>query len=55
MKSNCRAAGVLGGVANLLIAWIFGELHIISLLGVHIQPQLNKADLYQKAFWGGEQ
>ena len=47
-------AGVVGGVANMLTAFLFGALHITTALGVDIAPPLeDKAALYSKAFWGG--
>ena len=47
------AAGALGGLANSLVAWGFGELGISRALGVSIAPGLTAAWLYPRIVWGG--
>merc|ERR1711976_129486 len=46
-------AGAMGGVANFLIAPLFGAMHLTTVCGVDIAPHLDKLDLYSKVFWGG--
>lgn len=36
------AGGLIGGVINALVAPLFGELHILSLFGVTLTPELTK-------------
>jgi hypothetical protein len=47
------AAGCLGGLANSLTVWIFGDLGITSSLGVAIAPSLTPDWLYPRIVWGG--
>jgi hypothetical protein len=47
------AAGVLGGLANSLVLWLFGHLGINQLLGVALAPKLTPAFLYPRLVWGG--
>jgi hypothetical protein len=47
------AAGCLGGLANSLTVWIFGDLGITSSLGVAISPSLTPDWLYPRIVWGG--
>lgn len=47
------AAGGLGGFANGLCIWLFGDLGIISAIGVAIAPPLDAGWLYSKIVWGG--
>ena len=47
------AAGALGGVANSLVVWAFGQLGISQQLGVSIAPTLSPAWLYPRVVWGG--
>ncbi len=47
------AAGCLGGLANSLTVWIFGNFDITSSLGVAISPSLNLNWLYPRIVWGG--
>jgi hypothetical protein len=47
------AAGCLGGLANSLAVWIFGDLGITSSLGVAIAPSLTPDWLYPRIVWGG--
>ena len=47
------AAGALGGLANSLVVWGFGELSINQALGVAIAPTLSPAWLYPRIVWGG--
>mmetsp|Transcript_7226 Transcript_7226/g.13112 ORF Transcript_7226/g.13112 Transcript_7226/m.13112 type:complete len:163 (-) Transcript_7226:358-846(-) len=51
--SCALCAGAMGGVANFLIAPLFGIMHITTACGVDIAPPLLKEDLYAKVFWGG--
>jgi hypothetical protein len=47
------AAGCLGGLANSLAVWIFGDIGLTSALGVKIAPKLSPAWLYPRIVWGG--
>lgn len=47
------AAGALGGLANSLVVWGFGELGVSRALGVSIAPVLTPAWLYPRIVWGG--
>lgn len=47
------AAGCLGGLANSLVVWQFGELGIMRSLGVAIAPALTPPWLYPRIVWGG--
>ena len=47
------AAGALGGLANSLVVWLFGELGVTHALGVSIAPSLTPAWLYPRIVWGG--
>ena len=47
------AAGCVGGVANSLIVYLFGDLGINGALGVKIAPNLTPAWLYPRVVWGG--
>ena len=47
------AAGALGGLANGLVVWLFGEWGITGALGVKIAPALTPAMLYPRIVWGG--
>ena len=47
------AAGALGGLANSVVAWSFGELGVSRALGVSLQPELSPAWLYARVVWGG--
>jgi hypothetical protein len=47
------AAGVLGGLANSLVLWLFGYLGINQFLGVALAPKLTPAWLYPRLVWGG--
>ena len=47
------AAGALGGLANSLVVWLFGELGVTAALGVSIAPALSPAWLYPRIVWGG--
>ncbi|MEE9451483.1 MAG: hypothetical protein V3V61_01860, partial [Gammaproteobacteria bacterium] len=47
------AAGCAGGLANSLVAWLVGYLHITTLLGVSLVPQFTPAWLYPRIVWGG--
>ena len=47
------AAGCVGGFANSLTVWLFGEAGITTALGVSIAPSLSPAWLYPRLVWGG--
>ncbi len=47
------AAGCLGGLANSLVVWLFGDFGITSSLGVAISPALTPNWLYPRIVWGG--
>jgi hypothetical protein len=47
------AAGALGGLANGLIAWMFGVYGIPAALGITAAPVLTPPWLYQRLVWGG--
>lgn len=47
------SAGAVGGLANGLIVWLFGFLHITTVLGVSIAPDLAAPLLNSKIVWGG--
>ncbi|HKI62636.1 MAG TPA: hypothetical protein VKA31_10115 [Mariprofundaceae bacterium] len=47
------AAGCLGGMANSLAVWSFGEFGIAHMAGVSIAPALTPAWLYPRIVWGG--
>jgi hypothetical protein len=59
MKSLIRnlslvfAAGCVGGLANSVAVWVFGELGITEALGVRLAPALTPAWLYPRIVWGG--
>jgi hypothetical protein len=46
-------AGLVGGLLNCLVVWLFGWLGIAQALGVQIAPPLTTALLYPKLVWGG--
>jgi hypothetical protein len=46
-------AGLLGGLLNCLVVWLFGWLGIAQVFGVQIAPPLTTALLYPKLVWGG--
>lgn len=47
------AAGCIGGLANSLTVWLFGEFSVTSTFGVSIAPILTPAWLYPRLVWGG--
>jgi hypothetical protein len=47
------AAGAVGGIANLLVIWLFGDLGINKMLGVSLAPSLTLQWLYARIVWGG--
>jgi hypothetical protein len=59
MKSFIRnvslvfAAGCVGGLANSIAVWVFGELGITEALGVRLAPALTPEWLYPRIVWGG--
>ncbi|MBQ0724956.1 MAG: hypothetical protein KBT50_07265 [Cycloclasticus sp.] len=46
-------AGCIGGLANSLVVWQFGQLGINASFGVAIAPSLSPAWLYPRIVWGG--
>lgn len=46
-------AGLLGGLVNSLVVWLFGAVGVTQLLGVALAPQLIPAWLYPRLVWGG--
>jgi hypothetical protein len=46
-------AGCIGGLANMLVVWLFGAWGITKALGVQIAPQLSAPLLYNRLVWGG--
>ena len=49
----CFAAGCLGGLANAIAVWAFGEYGITKQFHVAIAPALSTGLLYPKIVWGG--
>jgi len=49
----CFAAGCLGGLANSVVVWVFGDFGITREFGVAIAPTLTQAWLYPRIVWGG--
>lgn len=47
------SAGLIGGLANRLIIWIFGVAGITQALGVQFAPPLNVDFVYPGLIWGG--
>ncbi len=47
------AAGCLGGLANSLAVWFFGDYGITSSFGVALSPSLTANWLYPRIVWGG--
>ena len=47
------SAGCLGGLANSLVVWFFGQRGITTALGVNITPGLTLPWLYPRIVWGG--
>lgn len=47
------AAGCVGGLANLLVVWLFGVWGITKALEVQIAPHLSAPWLYNRMVWGG--
>jgi hypothetical protein len=47
------AAGVIGGLANSIALWGFGQAGITTALGVKLAPTLTPAWLYPRLVWGG--
>jgi len=46
-------AGLLGGLVNSLVVWLFGAVGLSQLLGVALAPQLTTAWLFPRLVWGG--
>lgn len=53
MLAVCFTAGVLGALANSLVAWGFGAGGVTALAGVQLAPALTLAWLYPRLVWGG--
>ena len=49
----CFAAGCLGGLANSIVVWAFGDFGITREFGVAIAPTLTPTWLYPRIVWGG--
>jgi len=47
------AAGCVGGLANSLTVWAFGEMNVTQAFGVAIAPHLSPNWLYPRIVWGG--
>jgi hypothetical protein len=47
------AAGVVGALANSLVAWGVGQIGIPRMLGVALAPEWSAAWLYPRLVWGG--
>ena len=47
------AAGCLGGLANSIALWCFGEYGLTQSIGVAISPSLTASWLYPRIVWGG--
>ncbi len=46
-------AGCVGGLANMLVVWLFGAWGLTKALGVQIAPGLSAPWLYNRLVWGG--
>lgn len=46
-------AGAVGGLANGIAVWFFGQAGITAALGVHIAPHITPPFLYPRIVWGG--
>lgn len=51
--STIFAGGVLGGLTNGLVVWLFGRYGIAAALGVAIAPPFTPPWLYHRLVWGG--
>lgn len=47
------AAGVVGALANSVVAWLFGQLGVPQALGVELAPSWSPGWLYARLVWGG--
>jgi len=47
------AAGCIGGLANSLTVWFFGDMGLTAALHVAIAPHLSASWLYPRIVWGG--
>jgi hypothetical protein len=47
------AAGVVGALANSVLAWLFGQLGVPQALGVELAPSWSPGWLYPRLVWGG--
>jgi len=46
-------AGCIGGLANSLTVWFFGDIGLTAALNVAIAPHLSASWLYPRIVWGG--
>ena len=46
-------AGCIGGLANMIVVWLFGVWGLTQALGVQIAPHLSAPWLYNRLVWGG--
>lgn len=51
--SLCFAAGAVGGLANSVVAWLFGQIGVPQALGVSLAPAWTPGWLYPRIVWGG--
>ncbi len=47
------AAASLGGLAVALTAWLLGTIGVPAIMGVDLQPALERATIYRLMVWGG--
>lgn len=47
------ASGCLGGLANSIAVWLFGQFGITKMFGVALAPALSPEWLYPRIVWGG--
>jgi hypothetical protein len=46
-------AGCVGGLANMIVIWLFGAWGLTKALGVQIAPHFSPPWLYNRLVWGG--
>ncbi|MBI4642255.1 MAG: hypothetical protein HY790_02620 [Deltaproteobacteria bacterium] len=46
-------AGCVGGLANMLVVWLFGVWGVTKALNVQIAPPFSTPWLYNRLVWGG--
>lgn len=49
----CFCAGMIGGLANSVAAWLCGAWGVTTLAGVNLAPALTLPWLYPRLVWGG--